>query len=658
MSAHGGMGTADGLQLLEACLERLNGGDDIAAALSACPDPALAQTLRPLLEIVAVLRRDGAMAEGPSASFTADLGARLAAAPAPSSVRTADLAAARFAFDPDAARHAATDTATHTATDAATHAAPAAPDASDSYGPVLRAAPEVGAPGTPTSRLVRSLDVWLSARHDGDLAGAALEDLPGQAEELAPLLELAAVLGRDGARADGPSADFRAELSRRLAEAPDPRSVRRSRRAPFFSLRRLWRSTAFMATAAATVILCLGAGVTYASANALPGEWLYPVKRSVESVRLAVSSDGGAMALRLDFAERRLAEAVGSPELSGAALADFSHQVTAALALVDAAIAAGAPRERVAEPLVEWLIAARRELIVSQDGMPPMAWRGARALLDEAIVALSGGGVLTGKAVWRLSEPSAVLVLREVPTHPWAWELLRARRLIISPPIVSPSIDPSVAAGVSAVRAIAAASDTGSAGIGTRAAAPQPAEAAAPSGPVGSSAPPGEPPAEPSTPRPTTAPTSPVSPATPPPPSPTEPPEAPTPLPTSVPPTALPPSPTTPPTATPRIDLPLPARLDVYCDPETVESAGSTVCRVTLPAPAGSGEVQWSASFGDIRVPDGAFPAEAVFTDTTGMSGVAKLIVTISVAYTPLDGPGAMGTTQIFIVPRLGGEDG
>lgn len=649
MSARGGMGTADGLKLLEACLERLNGGDDIAAALSACPDPAMAQTLRPLLEIVAVLRHDGARAEGPSASFTADLGARLAAAPAPSSVRMADDVAARFALDPEAARHAATDTAT----DAATHAAPGSPDAPDAYGSALRAAPEVGAAGTPTSRLVRSLDVWLSARHDGELAGAALEDLPGQAEELAPLLELAAVLGRDGARADGPSADFRAALSRRLAEAPDPRSVRRSRGAPFFSLRRLWRSTAFMATAAATVILCLGAGVTYASASALPGEWLYPVKRSVESVRLAVSSDGGAMALRLDFAERRLAEAVGSPELSGAALADFSHQVTAALALVDAAIAAGAPRERVAEPLVEWLIAARRELIVSQDGLPPMAWRGARALLDEAIVALSGGGVLTGKAVWRLSEPSAVLVLREAPTHPWAWERLRARR-----PIVIPPIDPSVTAGVSAVRAIAAASDTGSAGIANSAAAPPPAEAAAPSGPVGSSAPPGEPPAQPSTPRPTTAPTSPAPIATPPPPSPTEPPEAPTPLPTAVSATALPPSPTTPPTATPRIDLPLPARLDVYCDPETVESAGSAVCRVTLPAPAARGEVQWSASFGDIEVPDEYFPAEAVFTDTTGMSGVAKLIVTISVAYSPPDGPGAMGTTQIFIVPRLGGEDG
>ena len=37
-------------------------------------------------------------------------------------------------------------------------------------------------------------------------------------------------------------------------------------------LRQLWRSTAFMAAAAATVIIFMGAGVTYASANALPGE--------------------------------------------------------------------------------------------------------------------------------------------------------------------------------------------------------------------------------------------------------------------------------------------------------------------------------------------------------------------------------------------------
>ncbi len=603
-------------RLLEACLERMSVGDDIASVLAACPDPALADIMRPLLEIAAVIGLDGARADRPSASFKADLSARIAAAPAPSSLN---------AFEATAEQTAQ----------------PSMPGIS------------ITDEGSPTSQLVSALDSWLTAREVARPAGASFDAMPDETDELAPLLDLATTLSRDGARAHGPSAQFRTELARRLAEAPAPRSVRDDWRAPSSFFRRLWHSTAFMATGAATVILCLGAGVTYASASALPGELLYPVKRSVESVRLAVASDGGAMDLRLDFAERRLAEAIGSPEVSGEVLAEFSYQISAALAIVDASIAAGAPRELVAAPLVDWLIAARRELIVSQAGLPPMAWRGARALLDEAIVALSGGGVLTGHAVWRLSEPSAVLALREAPTHPWAWERLRAGRpIVIVPPLPSPldSVPSSTLATVSGVSASLASSIAASAPPS----APLYTESrnSTPGGMPSARLTGGQPARAPTAARlPTAMPT-----ATPAPPIPTEPPTvAP---PTAIPPTELPPPPTIPPTATPRIDLPLPARLEVYCDPETVESAGSTMCHVTLPAPAMPGEVQWSASFGRIDVPDSDVPTEAIFTDNTGMSGVTKLIVTITVSFTPSDGPSSTGTTEVFIVPRLGGEDG
>lgn len=631
------------VERLEECLGRLAAGDDPSAALAACPPAGAAETadtvavdpLPDLLALASRLRREGAAVEGPTAAFKAELASRLAAAPAPSSARVS-------AAEPIATSASASEPISNAITDAEPISTSASP------------------PSTPTSELVRVLDAWLSARGDEapGVPDRSAQDGSGAPKDLAPLLELATTLSRDGARADGPSAAFRADLARRLAEAPQPRSVRAPRRAPAGVLQRLWRSTAFMAATAATVILFLGAGVTYASADALPGQWLYPIKRSVEGVRLAVASEGGAMDLRLDFAERRLAEAIGVPGEAGSALADFSHQVSSALAIVDASIAAGAPRERVAEPLVDWLVAARRDLIVAQNGLPPMAWRGARALLDEAIVALSGGGVITGRAVWRLSEPAAVLALHDVPTHPWAWRIARAGRPIALDAAQAPApVLPPIALLVTARDEIAAPVERrpGSGQDQT------PVAAAPATGPGDAGAAPRDPgPERPSTPapRPTAIPT-----ATPAPPDPTAPPTEPEPTvspPTEPAPTEPPASPTSAPipTATPRIGLPLPARLDVYCDPETVESAGSTMCRVVLPEPAMPGEVQWSASFGRIDVPDPDSPEIAVFTDDTGMSGVAKLIVTITVSFTPSDGPSSTGTTEVFIVPRLGGEDG
>ena len=61
--------------------------------------------------------------------------------------------------------------------------------------------------------------------------------------------------------------------------------------------------------AALLVVLLTGGGVVYAPGGALPGDSLYPVKTTVEAVRLAVApSEAQAVALRLEFADRRLEE--------------------------------------------------------------------------------------------------------------------------------------------------------------------------------------------------------------------------------------------------------------------------------------------------------------------------------------------------------------
>ncbi len=57
-------------------------------------------------------------------------------------------------------------------------------------------------------------------------------------------------------------------------------------------------------------LILLGGGAVYAADGSLPGDTLYPVKRSVEALQLAASfTDRSDALLRLDFAGRRLAEA-------------------------------------------------------------------------------------------------------------------------------------------------------------------------------------------------------------------------------------------------------------------------------------------------------------------------------------------------------------
>lgn len=94
-----------------------------------------------------------------------------------------------------------------------------------------------------------------------------------------------------------------AQLRSRMAElhpvASKPQSSRRGFR-PTPWLR-------YMA-AACLVIIMVVSGVAQVSANALPGDNLYSVKRAIETGRLAVVSDDGEPGLRVDLATRRVEE--------------------------------------------------------------------------------------------------------------------------------------------------------------------------------------------------------------------------------------------------------------------------------------------------------------------------------------------------------------
>jgi hypothetical protein len=93
----------------------------------------------------------------------------------------------------------------------------------------------------------------------------------------------------------------------------------------------------YAAAALLTVILAM-AGLTSASANSLPGDQLYPIKRAAEDVHLALASDEQVASLRVDFAERRIGEFEGllvECEVYPRALEEASNELNQALDLLN-----------------------------------------------------------------------------------------------------------------------------------------------------------------------------------------------------------------------------------------------------------------------------------------------------------------------------------
>jgi hypothetical protein len=101
---------------------------------------------------------------------------------------------------------------------------------------------------------------------------------------------------------------------------------------------------AFVLIAAAVTVVLLGGAAVAASGSSLPGQLLYPVKRAVEKIDLALHRDPASQArLHLEFAQRRLTELsdllalrrAGETVDVGAAMSAYQSEV----AKVQAAIA-------------------------------------------------------------------------------------------------------------------------------------------------------------------------------------------------------------------------------------------------------------------------------------------------------------------------------
>ncbi len=166
------------------------------------------------------------------------------------------------------------------------------------------------------SKLDWAIDECLSRVQTGDeTIQDCIQAYPELKDALEPLLALALRVNVTLAP-EKPDAQFVRNaklriLNRVKASTPSNSAIkpkpRRARRIYFH--RRRW-STVIAGVVIAAMLFGSGIGLKQASASALPGDTLYPVKRAGEEIQLAFSfTPDGDVALIYEFAESRLEEA-------------------------------------------------------------------------------------------------------------------------------------------------------------------------------------------------------------------------------------------------------------------------------------------------------------------------------------------------------------
>ncbi len=192
-------------------------------------------------------------------------------------------------------------------------------------------------------------------QQQGSTVEECLTLYPAQLEELEPLLRLVARL--NAARTLQASSQFQTAASLRLhMQAPErlrarrngtpPQSIlsslgihRKTRQSPpeTSQPQKRLRLAPFFAGLLLVLLIVSGVGTATASAQALPGDFLYPIKRAQEDIRLTVTLDESSQArLRLEFAGRRINEAAASlkdnrPSGIDQALLDYNNQIQSEL---------------------------------------------------------------------------------------------------------------------------------------------------------------------------------------------------------------------------------------------------------------------------------------------------------------------------------------
>jgi len=167
---------------------------------------------------------------------------------------------------------------------------------------------------------------------------AFADALDGRRPAKGEVAELVAVATRlcEVAAETAPSAEFRSALRTRLMTSAVPAQIhsRPARAMRLLSTRRTSGIRGWAAVFAAMMATTFGAGMSVASADTVPGDTLYPVKRILENGQLAFKhSDGSRGAFRLTLATKRLTEvdqltsaSDNSTELTSSTFNEFQRQ--------------------------------------------------------------------------------------------------------------------------------------------------------------------------------------------------------------------------------------------------------------------------------------------------------------------------------------------
>ncbi len=153
-------------------------------------------------------------------------------------------------------------------------------------------------------RLLDALENCLQRLEQGEALNSVLDGHPELAAQLRPLLETA-VRVRSASPKDLSKSVLARQRARGLALAAD---LRQGKNRPLFMQKRSWRPVVTILAVIALLVMSSN-GLLIASAHSIPGDTLYPLKRSVESTRLQLVSDPAKkQALEHTFNERRVDE--------------------------------------------------------------------------------------------------------------------------------------------------------------------------------------------------------------------------------------------------------------------------------------------------------------------------------------------------------------
>jgi hypothetical protein len=152
-------------------------------------------------------------------------------------------------------------------------------------------------------QLLDALETCLQAMEKGESLDSALKRYPRLSADLRPLLEAAWA-----ARTLRPSQVPVRAIARSRSRVLTAAAGLRSQKASSSRLKPTWR---FVLTSLAVIafLVLSGNGLLVASARSIPGDVLYPVKRSVETTQLNLSSDPAQkQVLQREFSQRRVEE--------------------------------------------------------------------------------------------------------------------------------------------------------------------------------------------------------------------------------------------------------------------------------------------------------------------------------------------------------------